>query len=153
MGCLIRAQRGLRRATNNEDRLRFLGSDTPVGFFKVTWVACGGQKQVPSVGERQVFHVSEWITANTSKFGRYTPLAAGILSRLEVWPDTPSTSRTRPPHHAREREFTVCFVFVFCVSAVTTWRRGVLVGDGSVGAACPLTTFFALPELLQYPVP
>ena len=106
MGCLIRAQRGLRRATNNEDRLRFLGSDTPVGFFKVTWVACGGQKQVPSVGECQVFHVSEWITANTSKFGRYTPLAAGILSRLEVWPDTlfeerPRPSRPRP--HALQR--------------------------------------------------
>ena len=46
--------------------LRDYGSDTPVGFFKVTWVACGGQKQVPSVGERQVFHVSEWITANRS---------------------------------------------------------------------------------------
>ena len=69
-------------------------------------MACGGQKQVPSVGERQVFHVSEWITANTSKFGRYTPLAAGILSRLEVWPDTlfeerPRPSRPRP--HALQR--------------------------------------------------
>ena len=105
-----RANRVCTGGANNSVRVgrqvHLYGSDTPVGFFKVTWVACGGQKQVPSVGERQVFHVSEWITANTSKFGRYTPLAAGILSRLEVWPDTlfeerPRPSRPRP--HALQR--------------------------------------------------